>query len=90
MDSTCPLESAVHSKGSHLGKAPIPSLLAAKAFLVRAGGIRFCLSGHRLAEGQDTNVPAVIQRKLSLAVFRSLKGCGSKRPLSYSIMIIIM
>lgn len=66
MDNTCPLESAVNVKGSHLGKAPIPSLLAAKASLVRAGQIRFCLSGHRLAEGQDTNVPAVIQRKLSL------------------------
>lgn len=57
---------------------------------MEAGQICFCLSGHRLAEGKDTNVPAVIQRKLSLAIFRSVQGCGSKRLLSYSIMVIIM
>lgn len=67
-----------------------PFLLAAKGFLVTTGQICFCLSRHSLAEGQDTNVPAVIQRKLSLDIFRSVQGYRSKRLLSYSIMIIIM
>lgn len=82
--------SAVHSNGKPSGKAPVPSSWQQKFFLVGAGQISFCLSGPHLAEGQDTNVPAVIQRKLSLAIFRSLHGCSSKRLLSYSIMIIIM
>ena len=58
---------------SHQVRLLVPFLLAAEVF-VWAGQIGFCLSGHRLAEGQGTNVPAVIQRKLSLATFRSVPG----------------
>lgn len=34
--------------------------LSSNAFTVGVGQIGFCMSGHCLAEGKDTNVPAVI------------------------------